>query len=162
MSRRLNTDTLASVVLQAMQDIVAIVDAGMERDRRHASGRTKRETRAVVKVEGDTIHGQVLTTPYFKYIEAGSGPGKRGTWFFHVIHKWARHKHIISGDTPADRRISGAIAHSIEQHGTKAWQEGGQDVFTSEVDARLDRLKEATQSAVSREIINLIHLDLNG
>lgn len=160
MTSRLNVDTLTSIVSEAMSDIVAIVDDEMTAKHRHASGRTQRETRAVVTVDGDTIHGQVLVPPYFDRIERGNPPGPQGGHFYAVIHRWAKDKGIISGDSISDRRISGAIAHHIIAYGTQAWQMGGEDVFTSEIDARLERLKEATQSAASREISNIIHLDV--
>lgn len=125
---------------------------------RAASGRTIRETTTEVTTEGDTVTAKVLVPKWFPYIEKGSAPALRGTWFFKKIHQWAKDKHIISDDSTKSKRISGGIAYTIIHEGTKAHQIGGEDVFSTAVSERIDQFKAEATIALQAQINNLIHL----
>lgn len=111
-------------LLNAIKDIIAenIVSKGHS-----ASGNAIKSLE--VKIDGDG--GYVEGVFYMPYIEKGSKPKSIP---YSKIHEWAKVKGIVKGDDTESRRISGAIAHSIIEKGTKAFQEGGIDVWSDEVD----------------------------
>lgn len=106
----------------------------MYEKKRVASGKTIENIEIVMLNEN---HGQILVPSYFQYIEKGSGPGKRGSWFYDTIYKWVKDKGIESDNKKA-RKIGGAIAHNIIEKGTKAYIDGGQNVFSNEVNNIID------------------------
>lgn len=117
-----------SGLLFSIRDIIAenIVSKG-----HNATGKAIKSLDVVI--DGDD--GYIEGVAYLPYIEKGSKPNIIS---YSKIHEWAKAKGIINGDDTQSRRISGAIAHSIIQKGTKAFQEGGIDVWTDEIDAFLD------------------------
>lgn len=99
-----------------------------------ASGRAIKSLESEVKGDDARVWGNF----YIPYIEKGSN----GRPPYDVIHEWAKTKGIISGDDKESRRISGAITTYIYQHGTKAYQEGGIDVWSGAIQELLDNQLE--------------------
>lgn len=84
-------------------------------------------------------YGAVVGNFYLKYLQTGTPPHNVP---YDAIHEWAKSKGIISDDSKESRRISGAITTYIRQHGTKAYQNGGEDVWDSAVDKVLENIQK--------------------
>lgn len=125
--------SLTKIMQTTLERIVDAIGDDMRKKKRIATGNTLKSITTSVTTDNDVVRGVVMVPNHFPYVEAGSAPKPRGTWFYRVIHRWAKAKHIISGDTWRSKRISGAIARTIIESGTRAWQMGGEDVFSTDV-----------------------------
>lgn len=148
----MNIAVLKVMLQRCLDDIVGTIAGDMRAKGRVASGRTIRETTTDITETAEGLSGKVLVPSWFQFVESGSGPGRRGTWFYRIIHQWAKDKHIIGDDTPKSRRISGAIAHSIITDGTKAYRIGGEDVFNTDVERIVDKYSEVFAGELVKEI----------
>lgn len=143
---------LKPILQRCLDKIVETVAADMRSKGRFASGRTIRETTTEITETQGGLSGKVLVPSWFPFVEAGSGPGRRGTWFYRIIHQWAKDKHIISGDTRDDWAVSGAIAHHIITDGTKAYRMGGEDVFNTDVERIVAKYSDVFAGELVKEI----------
>lgn len=155
----INVKYLQDLATECVNDIVQIITVQMYAHDRVATGKTVQSITTEVKSEGDTVTAKVFVPPYFADIERGSPPGGRNfTKFQRQITEWAKARNIISGDDDESRKIVGRIAHKIISEGTILWRQGGENVFSDEVNERLERFEREATLAVQTQINNLIHL----
>lgn len=82
----------------------------------------------------ETDYVAVIGNFYLNYLQKGTPPHNVP---YQAIYDWVKSKGIASDDKES-RQIAGAITHSIRAKGTKAYQAGGENIWSEEVKDLLD------------------------
>lgn len=121
--------------LEFLRDRIA---ANIMRNGQNASGQTIQSMRVEAGDEEGTLYGR----RFFGVLETGRRPGRVPSGFAQIILKWMQAKNI-QADDGKDLRMANAIAWAIRKRGSRLFREGGRkDVFSNEIPAARERLKE--------------------
>lgn len=112
-----------------LDDLKEVLVKSMEDSKHIASGKGVESLEVVIN--GDD--GSVIGNFYLPYLQTGSN----GKPPYDVIHEWAKSRGIINDDSAESRKISGAITYTIRKKGTRAFQNGGEDIWNKNVDTFL-------------------------
>ena len=114
-----------------VEDMAEVIRECLENSKHKATGFAAKSVG--VEEVGDG-HYNITGASYQPYIESGSGPAPRSyTKMIESLEVWSKAKNL-----GFDRKVLGAITHSIIKNGTQTYQQGGEDVWSSAVQKFID------------------------
>ena len=145
-------EQVRAIVQEELAQAKANITDNINREGKHATGKTAESMQVLVADEGSAVIGTLSGRAYFGALETGSKPWatqyKRVPKFFaDIIAEWADVKGV---DIPPY-----AIATKIMREGSKQYRNGEiTSVFSEEVDATLDRINKRVMGLFDSVISN--------
>lgn len=167
-----STGNVAGAVERALNEMIAEIAANLDATGTTASGRT----RDSLEVRMTTYGGQILGRPYFQGVEKGRPAGPVPHGFHGIIKQWIVDKGLTVPQVPykterphrysvQERSLNifaGQISHTIKEHGTRLYRNGGrEDIYTQVLNERLGELMQEVSNIVTTDIRNF-NTTING